>query len=157
MLVQMLETGFTDLSLRVLLRESTRRRDEALDEVRERIAGFMAIGLVAAVPLFGIVSGHEFSLVEETEAAEPVSDASILEPPSFNFEAVARRIETNELSPSEVRDVQTRLKSKGFDPGPIDGVLGKRTLSALNAYRQSLHLSPAPVVSREAASVLLDE
>ena len=45
--------------------------------------------------------------------------------------------------------VQTRLKESGFDPGPIDGLAGKRTLAALNAYRESVRLNPVLVVSRE--------
>jgi hypothetical protein len=148
MLVQMLETGFTDLSFRVLLREGSRKHDEALDEFRERVAGFLAMGLVVALPLYGIVSGSEVSLVEQSVAAEAVTGNTGLAPPSVNFEVVLNRLETNELSRSEIRAVQTQLKRKGFDPGPVDGIAGKRTLSALNAYRQSIHLSPVLVVSR---------
>ncbi|WP_119304702.1 peptidoglycan-binding domain-containing protein [Dongia deserti] len=151
---QMLVTGFTDLSFRVLLRESSRRRDEALEEVREEIAGFLALGLVVMVPLLGLHAGSEFALVEESEAAEPFGGASTFEPPLVNFEAVVDRLETNSLSASEIRTVQTQLKHKGFDPGPIDGIAGQRTLSALNAYRQSIRLSPVLAVSRETVSAL---
>lgn len=154
MLAPMLETHVTDPSFRVLLRECSRRRDESLDEVRERIAGLLAIGLVVAVPLVGIALGSEFSLFEESEAAEPISGATILEPPPVNFDVVLNRLETNELSSSDIRTVQAQLKRRGFDPGPVDGIAGKRTLSALNAYRQSIRLSPAQVVSRETVSAL---
>lgn len=150
----MLETRFTEPSFRVLLRESTRRHDEARDEVRERIAGYLAIGLVMAIPLLGILSGSNLSLVEESEAAEPIIPSSGLEPPPFNLNAALNRLAANDLTPAEVRDVQMALKHKGFDPGPVDGIAGKRTLSALNAYRQSVRLSPALVVSRETTSVL---
>jgi hypothetical protein len=152
----MLETEFPDLSFRVLLRECGRRHEEALDEVRERTAGFLAIGLVMAVPLFGIASSSEFTLFEESEAAEATSGAALLEPPPVNFQAVVNRLETNDLVQSDIRNVQAELKRRGFDPGPIDGIAGKRTLSALNAYRQSIHASPALAVSRETISVLQD-
>jgi len=46
------------------------------------------------------------------------------------------------------------LQESGFDPGPIDGVAGKRTLAALNAYRQSISLTPALTVSRESIGTL---
>lgn len=154
MLAPMLETGLNDLSFRVLLQECSRRHDEALDEVRERTAGFLAIGLVMAVPLVGIVSSSEFTLFEQSEAAEPSSSVGVIEAPQVNFDAVLNRLETDHLSPSDIRNVQTELKRRGFDPGPIDGIAGKRTLSALNAYRQSLDLSPALVVSRHTISVL---
>ena len=150
----MLETGFPDLSFRVLLRESSRRREAALEEFRERIAGFLAIALVLAVPLYGLVSATEFSLVEESVAAEPNAGLRGFGPPLVNPQAVLNRLETNELSPSDVRMVQARLKENGFDPGPIDGIAGQRTLAALNAYRQSVRLSPVLIVSRETIGAL---
>jgi hypothetical protein len=148
----MLETGFSDLSFRVLQREYSRRREAALEEFRERIAGLLAIALVMVVPLYGLVSGTDFSLVEESEAAEPGLRG--FEPPLVNPQAVLSRLETNELSSSDIRMLQTRLREIGFDPGPIDGVAGKRTLAALNAYRQSIRLSPVLVVSRQTIGAL---
>jgi hypothetical protein len=150
----MLETGSTDLSFRVLLRESCRRREAVLEEFREMIAGFLAIALVVAVPLYGLVSAMDVSLVEESIAAEPNSGLGGFKPPLVNPQAVLDRLETNELSPSDIRMLQTRLQESGFDPGPIDGVAGKRTLAALNAYRQSISLSPVLIVSRESISAL---
>lgn len=41
-------------------------------------------------------------------------------------------------SRAAVRSLQTRLQDAGFDPGPIDGLLGPRTKSALQKYRASL-------------------
>jgi hypothetical protein len=34
----------------------------------------------------------------------------------------------------EIRQIQERLKQAGFDPGPLDGILGSRTLKALHRY-----------------------
>ena len=150
----MLETGFPDLSFRVLQRECSRRREAALEEFRERIAGLLAIALVLAVPVYGIVSGTDFSLVEESIAAETPYGLRGFEPPRLNPQAVLSRLENNELSPSDIRMVQTRLRESGFDPGAIDGVAGKRTLAALNAYRRSVGLSPALIVSRETIGAL---
>jgi hypothetical protein len=156
MLFQMLGTGFTDLSFRVLLRECSRNRQEALDEIKERVAGFFALGLMVMVPLYGMVSSSDVSLVEESVAAETTTGPLGLEPPPVNFAAVLNRVETDQLTKADVRTVQSQLKLKGFDPGPIDGVAGKRTLSALNAYRKSLRLSPVLAVSRETIGTLGD-
>jgi hypothetical protein len=145
----MLETELTDLSYRVLLRECSRRREDVLDEFRERIAGFLAIGLVIAVPLCWMAAGSEVSLVDESEAAEPATGAKGFEAPAVNPDAVLNRLEIDQVSRSDVRAAQTALKLKGFDPGPIDGVAGKQTLSALNAYRQSVRLLPVQAISRE--------
>lgn len=40
------------------------------------------------------------------------------------------------LSPGTIRQAQEALKNKGRDPGPIDGVLGSRTVAALNDYQK---------------------
>ncbi|NJM91517.1 MAG: hypothetical protein HC861_01540 [Rhodospirillaceae bacterium] len=143
----MLETGRLDPSFRVLLREARRRREAVHEEFRERIAGLLAIGLVLAVPLYGLVSSTDFTLVEESEAAELNAGPGGFAPPAVNPEAVLNRLESNELSSSDIRTVQTWLKDNGFDPGPIDGLAGKRTLAALNAYRQSIRLAPVLVVT----------
>lgn len=44
----------------------------------------------------------------------------------------------NTSNRAAVRSLQTRLRNAGFDPGPIDGLLGPRTKSALQKYRASL-------------------
>ncbi len=150
----MLEAGFPDVSFRVLLRESSRRHEAVLEEFRERIAGFLAIAVIMAVPLYGLFSGTEISLVEESVAAESNAGPRGFEPPTVNPQAVFDRLETNELSPADIRRLQTRLRESGFDPGPIDGIAGKRTLAALNAYRQSISLSPVLTVSRESIGTL---
>ena len=41
------------------------------------------------------------------------------------------------LSPRTIRQAQEALKNKGRDPGPIDGVLGPRTVAALDAYQKA--------------------
>jgi peptidoglycan hydrolase-like protein with peptidoglycan-binding domain len=38
-------------------------------------------------------------------------------------------------SPEEVRDIQTALKDAGFDPGPVDGVIGPRTTKAIRTFQ----------------------
>ncbi|MGH7774673.1 MAG: peptidoglycan-binding domain-containing protein [Candidatus Binatia bacterium] len=44
-------------------------------------------------------------------------------------------------SKQKIRLVQERLKTFGFDPGPIDGALGPKTRSALLKYQASHGLS----------------
>ena len=39
-----------------------------------------------------------------------------------------------------VQGIQTALKAHGHDPGPIDGVMGRRTQDALRAYQTAQHL-----------------
>jgi hypothetical protein len=157
----MLETGLSDLSFRVLARESTRRHAEALEEARERIAGFLAVALVVTVPLCYVLSGSglslpDVSLVEPSQAAEPSAGPHAFEAPPPNPAAVLNRLEADRLGAADVLAVQTQLKLKGFNPGPIDGKDGKRTLAALNRYRQSIHLPRVQDVNRDTIAGLLD-
>jgi peptidoglycan hydrolase-like protein with peptidoglycan-binding domain len=45
----------------------------------------------------------------------------------------------------EIRRTQERLKAAGFDPGPIDGILGSQTKSALEKYRSSHKSTPSGI------------
>src|SRR5690348_15611180 len=41
------------------------------------------------------------------------------------------------ISIEKVRQVQTELKSRGFDPGRIDGVMGPQTMTAIRNFQSS--------------------
>src|SRR5690554_4137469 len=45
-----------------------------------------------------------------------------------------------------VRDLQTRLRNFGFDPGPIDGIFGSRTRAAVVDFQRSRGLVPDGLV-----------
>ncbi|HJR22585.1 MAG TPA: peptidoglycan-binding domain-containing protein [Dongiaceae bacterium] len=60
------------------------------------------------------------------------------------------------LTSAEVRLVQRKLMSLGFDPGAIDGVPGRRTLAALNAYLATADLNTVTQVNRASAASLLE-
>lgn len=49
-------------------------------------------------------------------------------------------------SGASVRELQTLLRNAGFDPGPIDGIFGSRTQSAVIAFQRSRGLTPDGVV-----------
>lgn len=50
-----------------------------------------------------------------------------------------------ELTPQEVRLIQLALMADGFDPGPLDGVFGRRTSLAINAYELTYRLRLSPI------------
>ena len=60
------------------------------------------------------------------------------------------------MTSAEVRLLQRKLKSLGFDPGAIDGVPGRRTLAALNAYLAAAKLDTVSQVNRSSAASLLE-
>ena len=40
-----------------------------------------------------------------------------------------------------IRDIQTQLKARGFDPGSVDGQMGPNTLNAIKAFQRASGLS----------------
>ena len=46
------------------------------------------------------------------------------------------------LSFSEKQEMQRRLLAKGFDPEGVDGIIGPRTIAAVQAYQKSIGLVP---------------
>jgi peptidoglycan hydrolase-like protein with peptidoglycan-binding domain len=52
------------------------------------------------------------------------------------------------LTPDEIRDLQGKLKAAGFNPGAIDGTMGRQTRSAVREYAEARAL-PNPDATRE--------
>jgi uncharacterized protein (TIGR02594 family) len=46
----------------------------------------------------------------------------------------------------DTRQIQTQLKAKGFDPGPIDGVRGRKTIDAIIAFQSANGLQADGIV-----------
>jgi peptidoglycan hydrolase-like protein with peptidoglycan-binding domain len=55
----------------------------------------------------------------------------------FSFSALPLAAQSS----NAVRAAQEALKSKGFDPGPIDGIVGPRTRAATRDYQKQQNLS----------------
>ena len=55
-----------------------------------------------------------------------------------------------------VKQIQTELKKKGFDPGPIDGDLGVKTLNAMKAYLAS-NTTPMVEKAKETAAPVVEK
>jgi carboxyl-terminal processing protease len=54
----------------------------------------------------------------------------------------------------DVRAAQESLKAKGYDPGPIDGVRGRKTTSALKAFQKAEKLPVTGELTSETRSKL---
>lgn len=74
--------------------------------------------------LVGIPIVMTAALTGPVWAAEPAS------PPPAAKASVSRA----DAKTQHVRDVQQALATAGYDPGPIDGIMGPRTKSALRKY-----------------------
>ncbi len=55
---------------------------------------------------------------------------------------------------SNVKQIQEALKDKGFDPGPIDGKMGRKTREALRSFQQSKNIKVTGRLDSETAQQL---
>ena len=111
----------------------------------DRIAGSLFLVCLMAASLWVADRTGLLPIVAESAQAA-TSGPAALDP------ALAAR----PLTSAEVRLLQRKLKSLGFDPGAIDGVPGRHTVAALNAYLAAAKLDPVPQVNRASAAGLLE-
>jgi murein L,D-transpeptidase YcbB/YkuD len=57
--------------------------------------------------------------------------------------------QTSSNDKQEITKVQQALKSKGDDPGPIDGIIGNKTRSALKEFQSSNGLKATGTLDKE--------
>lgn len=58
-----------------------------------------------------------------------------------NQESLLKRVQSQDRSPTNIREIQELLRSAGFDPGPADGKLGRRTTEALQQWKEKTQAS----------------
>jgi len=68
--------------------------------------------------------------------------------------AAAPAGEQRAVGSDEVKKAQEALRDKGYDPGPIDGVVGPRTRAALRSYQQAENLAVTDRLDPETAAKL---
>ena len=73
----------------------------------------------------------------------PVSSPSVSSPPVPQQFDKPTTDSAAPLTPDEIRDLQGRLEAAGFNPGAIDGVMGRRTRSAVREYAETQGISDA--------------
>jgi lipid-binding SYLF domain-containing protein len=57
-------------------------------------------------------------------------------------------------SKTQVRQVQTALKNRGFDPGPIDGVMGPKTMMAIRNFQSSQGMTASGMIDESTLTAL---
>jgi len=118
-------------------RATSLKKPLSKQEIRQMQARLKAAGFDPG-PVDGILGPKTRSVLLRVQAGCTIvnelvatSDTEI-----FTAEAETRAPEltgfANTLSKAEIELMQTRLRASGFDPGPIDGILGARTRSAIS-------------------------
>lgn len=120
----------------------------------DRVAGsmFLLCAAISGIWLVGQVMPR--NLLEAAAVTESAQAAAAV--PEEGIQRRAIEAAAGPMSSADIRNLQSRLKSLGYDPGPIDGIAGLRTLDALNQYRATRYLSRVAQVDRRAATGLLD-
>jgi hypothetical protein len=70
------------------------------------------------------------------------------------------RISLAQVSPAifeRTREIQRGLKRRGYDPGPVDGLLGQRTARALRQFQADHGLAVTGMPSRTVYEMLAGE
>jgi lipid-binding SYLF domain-containing protein/peptidoglycan hydrolase-like protein with peptidoglycan-binding domain len=62
---------------------------------------------------------------------------------------------TSGLSKDKVLQTQSALKKEGFDPGPVDGIMGPMTMAALRNFQSHNHLEVTGTITPETQSLLM--
>jgi hypothetical protein len=120
----------------------------------DRIAGslvLLCVTLSAAWLAGQMMLPNPPKMPRMAESAQASSDALDLGVQKRAVEAAAEP-----LTVDDVRKLQNWLVVLGFDPGPVDGRPGPRTLNAFNQYRASKNLGPVSRIDRANAADLLN-
>jgi peptidoglycan hydrolase-like protein with peptidoglycan-binding domain len=106
------------------------------EEIRQIQARLKAAGFDPG-PIDGILGSKTRSLILRVEAGCTILNQLAtanreLFAPAAETQAPALTASANTLSKADIQLLQKRLKAAGFDPGPVDGILGTTTRAALS-------------------------
>jgi len=110
-------------------------KDARLGKVDVRTDGGV-VSLTGAVP--SIDASARASEIAWAASARPVKNALTYDPARSTRRAATV---TAPASHTRVQAMQQALTNRGFDPGPVDGVMGSRTIAALKEYQKSENLT----------------
>lgn len=81
------------------------------------------------------ISGLESQIQEKDQEISNLKDA--LAASIQEKEVLERKMGMEQKSRPTVKQIQTALKNAGFDPGAIDGKMGKQTKDAIKAFQKA--------------------
>ena len=142
---KVIDTSDKDLTRQV---EGRLSKDARLKKVDVRTDGGAVI-LTGAVSSIG-ASARASELAREVPGVRMVKN-------ELTYDA-SKRDRSSSVAPtrsqSQVMAMQQALKEKGFEPGPIDGVMGPRTASALKEFQKAKNLTMTGQMDGETAAKL---
>jgi peptidoglycan hydrolase-like protein with peptidoglycan-binding domain len=98
-------------------------------------------------------------LVIATLAAAALSATATLPATAQGSTAAAASLDmatVPDLDREDVRAVQSGLRAKGMEPGPIDGIVGPRTREAVRAFQTRYGMKPSGTLDNQLLFALGD-
>ena len=121
---------------------------------RSSMMGMLLFVAVAAAPTCLMAGTTTDKLAHKTLTTETKVVALKDELPYDSLGRRRSRVLTTG-SRAQVMVMQQALKDEGFDPGPIDGIVGPRTAAALRSYRKGENAKLAGRANPVAALLIL--
>ena len=104
---------------------------------------------VAIVAFTAAISGCQF--LPDYNGESQQGSKSIDHPPVSDVNRGGVEAESDKsaviLDRAGARQLQARLTELGFEPGPIDGIVGPRTIAAVKRFQREHHLAPTGTIS----------
>ena len=120
---------------------------------RSSMMGMLVVAAVAAAPTYLMAQTTNDKVTHKALTAE-TKIALKDELPYDSLERGASRLSATG-SRAQVMATQQTLKDRGFDPGPIDGIVGPRTAAALRSYQKGENAKLAGRTNPVAALLIL--
>ena len=160
----------SDETIKQTMKASQTRRTEDIRALQSRLrsAGFDPgpidgiMGPKTKSTLSGVQSGCALAKLFTASSNQPIQPVEStfnskkrLQPAVLCYPAASESGKDSSLTPTmtrtpsqdEIQLIQVRLKEAGFDPGPIDGIMGPKTRTAIQRYRTSKGLTNTPMPS----------
>jgi peptidoglycan hydrolase-like protein with peptidoglycan-binding domain len=117
-----------------------------------KVVTMLAAGLLFLGPVVVAAQSQSGTMGEPTPGRTP-SSTQMQREPSPGSMTPATPSHTQDAT--KVRKAQEKLKSSGFDPGPIDGNMGPQTKEALRDYQKARGLPQTGMLDRETEEALM--
>lgn len=127
---------------------STSKKNAAKEEKGSSSGAiWLYIGVCAAlITILSVFQNKPNAGHNEGKAVSSVNTLTRSSVPEFH----AKPIEIPSENDSElIRQIQLLLKEKGYNPGPVDGVCGRRTVEAIKLFQKRTNDTPTGKVNRD--------
>ena len=92
--------------------------------------------------------------IQELEAQLQSYQRAIQTPANFSRDAASGGSSIIKVAGVSALDLQKALVRAGFDPGPVDGRVGKKTKAAVRAFQSAHHLTTDGIVGEKTWDLL---